>query len=253
MQPVVGAYGKIPSRGDFVRRRLPNSFIEPWDEWLQQAISHSREDLGESWLELYLSAPIWRFVLASPLAGDATAGGVMLPSIDAVHRHFPLTLSALLSPRVNPFALVLAEEWFTALEELGLACLDAGFSPEKLDAPLEALAPPTLEAQPPWRREPAAAGEEGGWSLAPDRAEYETRLYPALLDHWLRRMGNPYSLWWTSGSDAVQPTFRIFRGLPAPEAFCSFLTDEAPAQPAAKAALFDEEESGEAGVGEDPQ
>ena len=29
-----GWYGKLPASGDFATRRLPPSFIEPWDAWL---------------------------------------------------------------------------------------------------------------------------------------------------------------------------------------------------------------------------
>ena len=50
----VGWYGKIPSLGDFVSRRLPASFIDIWDTWLQKAMATSREQLGEHWLDLYL-------------------------------------------------------------------------------------------------------------------------------------------------------------------------------------------------------
>ena len=34
-----GYYGKVPVLGDFVKYNLPRSFIEPWDDWLQQAIN----------------------------------------------------------------------------------------------------------------------------------------------------------------------------------------------------------------------
>ena len=29
----LGFYGKLASRGDFVSRALPQSFIGPWDSW----------------------------------------------------------------------------------------------------------------------------------------------------------------------------------------------------------------------------
>ena len=37
-----------------------------------------------------------------------------------------------------------------------------------------------------------------------------------------------YSVWWTTGSDAVEPVVRIFRGLPPDREFASFLTGEGP-------------------------
>ena len=45
----VGWYGKIPGAGDFIARRVPASFSEPWDRWLQAAIEGSQERLGKGW------------------------------------------------------------------------------------------------------------------------------------------------------------------------------------------------------------
>ena len=39
---IVGFYGKMPSRGDFVRRGLPDSFVDPWDAWLQDMMAHTQ-------------------------------------------------------------------------------------------------------------------------------------------------------------------------------------------------------------------
>jgi type VI secretion system protein ImpM len=30
-EPAAGCYGKLPCLGDFVSRRLPRAFIQPWD------------------------------------------------------------------------------------------------------------------------------------------------------------------------------------------------------------------------------
>ena len=60
----VGLYGKLPTHGDFLRRRVPDDFVALWDEWLQRCIADSRAALGEAWLETYLTSPVWRFSLA---------------------------------------------------------------------------------------------------------------------------------------------------------------------------------------------
>ena len=59
-----GFFGKVPTHGDFISRRLPRSFLDPWDHWLQGAIATSRQQLGEGWLEVYLVSPLWRFCLS---------------------------------------------------------------------------------------------------------------------------------------------------------------------------------------------
>ena len=61
----VGLYGKLPSHGDFLRRRTSDAFVDRWDGWLQGCMAASRSALGERWLNVYLTSPAWRFVCAS--------------------------------------------------------------------------------------------------------------------------------------------------------------------------------------------
>ena len=44
-----GFYGKLPSEGDFVTRRLPWEFTAAWDDWLQQGMQASREACRPCW------------------------------------------------------------------------------------------------------------------------------------------------------------------------------------------------------------
>ena len=44
-----GLYGKLSDRGDFVSRRLPRAFLDPWDTWLQDSLARGRERMGEAW------------------------------------------------------------------------------------------------------------------------------------------------------------------------------------------------------------
>ncbi len=83
-----GIFGKLPWLGDFVTRRLPHSFVEPWDDWLQRGMAATREALGDGWLDSFLTAPVWRFLLPAGSAGPAMAG-VLMPSVDRVGRYFP--------------------------------------------------------------------------------------------------------------------------------------------------------------------
>src|SRR5215469_6700141 len=84
---IVGFYGKIPSRGDFVRSGLPHDFIEPWDHWIQDGIAVSRDALGERWIGAWLHAAIWSFFLAPGVCGAGAVLGLWMPSIDRVGRH----------------------------------------------------------------------------------------------------------------------------------------------------------------------
>src|ERR1700733_10821549 len=88
----VGLYGKLPTHGDFLRRRVTDDFVAAWDEWLQHCIPDGRVALGEAWLETYLTRPVWRFPLSTNVSETAPVAGVLAPSVDRVGRYFPLTL-----------------------------------------------------------------------------------------------------------------------------------------------------------------
>jgi len=127
-----GFFGKVPSHGDFVARRLPAAFTEPWDAWLQAGMADSRAQLGDAWLPTYLNSPIWRFALGAGVCGPQAWSGVMMPSVDRVGRYFPFTIAA--GCDLPPAA------WYATLEDLALSALDAGFSLQDCDAALQALA-----------------------------------------------------------------------------------------------------------------
>jgi len=97
----VGLYGKLPSHGDFLRRRVTEDFVEVWDEWLQRCMAASREALGNRWLDVYLTSPAWCFACAARACGSVPVIGLMVPSVDRVGRYFPLTLVARLPESVN--------------------------------------------------------------------------------------------------------------------------------------------------------
>ena len=119
-----GWFGKLPMLGDFASRRLPDAFIRPWDDWLQPSLAAAKESIGERWLDLYLTFPVWRFVMPAGLVGDAGWIGVFLPSVDRVGRCFPLTICEPVSR--------------DTLEAAGLAGIDAHLSP-LADAAIDAL------------------------------------------------------------------------------------------------------------------
>ncbi|HEU5443177.1 MAG TPA: type VI secretion system-associated protein TagF, partial [Steroidobacteraceae bacterium] len=117
-----GFYGKLPCRGDFMQRRAPQGFVDGWDAWLQECLHASRQQLGERWLDLYLTSPVWRFVLTEGICGESAYAGVMLPSVDRVGRYFPLTLVSPLQPGscLLEAACGTGRAWFDAVEELAL-------------------------------------------------------------------------------------------------------------------------------------
>ena len=97
----VGFYGKLPSHGDFLRRRVSDAFADAWDAWLRECLAASRTALGDRWLNVYLTSPAWRFVCAAGACGPMPVIGLVAPSVDQVGRYFPLTLVAELPSDVN--------------------------------------------------------------------------------------------------------------------------------------------------------
>ncbi len=96
-----GWFGKIPALGDFVGRRLPPEFIEPWDHWLSDELHAAQLALGAGWLESYLNAPVWRFALMPGALDSRHWFGVLMPSVDRVGRQYPLTIATGFVPEIG--------------------------------------------------------------------------------------------------------------------------------------------------------
>lgn len=137
-----GAYGKMPSLGDFFRLGAPPLFVEPWDSWLQEGIVALRGILGDRWQACYLSAPVWRFSLGAGVAGPDVTIGVLMPSVDRVGRQFPLTLLAPVSETRSALRTHLAAgPQFELLEEIALDTLDDTMTREILAERLQSVPP----------------------------------------------------------------------------------------------------------------
>lgn len=89
----IGWYGKLPAAGDFLIRRLPLEFREPWDRWLSQGMLSASAQLGEQWESSFLSFPVWRFLWNTAQTAEPIWLGVLLPGVDRVGRLFPLTVA----------------------------------------------------------------------------------------------------------------------------------------------------------------
>lgn len=144
---IPGWYGKLPTLGDFASRRLEADFIEPWDLWLGEALQAQRSAYGEAWLDAYMETPPWRFLLSpGALRGvrpELAFAGVLVPSVDRVGRHFPLTLVASLARMPDlaaGFDALLA--WLHRLEDTALDALQGEWTIEELEDALADMGPP---------------------------------------------------------------------------------------------------------------
>lgn len=205
----LGLYGKLPAHGDFVRRALPKTFVDPWDAWLQAGIAAARAALGEAWEDAWRDGPVWRFALPAGACGPEAVAGVLVPSEDSVGRRFPLTLAAIF---VAGAAAAQAEErWFDALERLAQTGRAGGADADALAA---ALPLPASAAARPVRDEVMALldGED-------DTAEGEAADgggEPAFPDR-------PAAGLWTLGGARLPAMVWETGTLPAPEEFAMLL------------------------------
>jgi serine/threonine-protein phosphatase Stp1 len=149
---MTGFYGKLPSYGDFVRRALPQSFVQPWDHWLQTCVAATRDSLGPGFDDLWAAAPPWRFRLEAGVCGASPVAGVLLMSHDLVGRQFPMTLAAVLPDN----AAAPPAAWYAGLEQAALALRDRGEVLETVLADLPGPQAPELQGEGP-------AGMAPGW------------------------------------------------------------------------------------------
>jgi type VI secretion system protein ImpM len=209
---VPGWYGKLPSLGDFATRRLPVEFVKAWDAWLQEVLPATREALGEAWFDAYLTMPIWRFVFLPGLVTQSGWAGVLMPSVDRVGRHFPLTVAVeLASHGAAAHAVFEGAEWFAGLEDTALSVLDPSRSADDLDVALAQsplVAPPTADRDGAIRPLHTLPSVEAFGPLAEGEA----------LRAWSDSTGWR-ALWWTRGRVDGDSLMLGCAGLPTAEEF----------------------------------
>ena len=225
---VPGWYGKIPYLGDFASRRLSQQFILEWDNWLQHSMTASRTMLGPDWLDTYLMSPIWRFVLLPGVIGESVWAGLLMPSVDKVGRHFPLTIAIPLEPRPGILATVIAaQDWFAALEETSLATLNLDFSVEQFETQLGATPFP---AEPHGQQYTQATDLAGWWQepsawfdIALPSGSAMQHIISATATQLLQSTGSGKSLWWYEIEALGPARLSCFTALPHPEFYGALL------------------------------
>jgi len=197
-----GFFGKIPSRGDFLSRRIPASVAPAWETWLQDLTLGVRETGERGWQDAWLTAPLWHFSLGRNLAGPHGAAGVLVASADRVGRLFPFTVIGAATPGSSTDPA----EWARQAEGLAVAALGDDFDPGTLDEALMALGPPPAPQGPnrPGGIWPLVL--DGDWPEAGDPLAEDEAAQPG--------PGPDQSEWWCRGSDRIGPVRLRCTGLP---------------------------------------
>jgi type VI secretion system protein ImpM len=224
-ESMLGYFGKIPSCGDFVSLRLPRTFVQPWDQWLQEGITTSQGVLGERWLSTYLTSPLWRFVLSPKVCGDLAWAGVLLPSVDRVGRYFPFTVALSLHSThdVAQFA-VQQTAWYAEVEQLALSALDPQLDAAGFETRLRSIAVPvSADVATSGGNAPRVEPQQGPRLFQLATPTNLATGVAALADSLMHEHCACYSLWWTEGSDIVPPCLLACPGLPSRHSYSTLL------------------------------
>ncbi len=199
--PCTAWWGKLPSQGDFVGRRLPHALTMRWDEWLRNGMDQLRSDAAQDWSTRFVRSPLWFFLCPAAVLGQPMVG-VIGPSSDRIGRLFPLAIMAMANDASGTPASDQDMERF--LDGARNALIDARrlpLSPQQLDERLAALPSPFQQETPvadPFSLHSLLAGLDGGASAAST-----THLPP--LD-WRACMGpeSGTALWWRAAAGQAE-------------------------------------------------
>jgi len=217
-------FGKMAGLGDFASRRLGQDVAQAIDRWLAAGIDASRVQLGERWLNVYLTSPLWRFAWAPGVLDANWWFGVMMPSVDNVGRYFPLVvLQAAAAPPVRGEALERLDRWYLAVADAALGTLQPGASLDRFEAELTRA----VQGAPLPRASAEAALAAAQW---PERTRYELP-GGATLAQWIDaltvsesvRRVQGCSLWWSLRPGEPSGGASLAIGLPPPESFARLL------------------------------
>lgn len=248
----VGFFGKLPTLGDFISRRLPRHFIDPWDQWLQSSMRASQEIHGDDWLSLFLVSPFWRFAISPGICGDTAWAGVIMPSVDRVGRYYPLTLAQAIDAEQVTAVFLPESPWFDQLEAAALSVLAEPFELEQFEQSLLKIeAPRRLPAQNVCVPNDISAGAKTAFRCELPNLCQSSHFFPYLTHSLLDRFLKVYSFWATEDAQNASAKFYCFEGMPPVEAYAHFLQatpigemEEVPTYPALKP-LLDPQEGNE--------
>ncbi|GAB1269905.1 type VI secretion system-associated protein TagF [Aurantivibrio infirmus] len=217
-----GMFGKIPQQADFISHHLPTEFTEYWHGWLQSSLSVSKEQLGDTWLDYYLTSPVWRFAIMPNIITSQAISGVLMPSVDEVGRYFPLSIAHIGNHQVWA-ANLHGEEWYQSLENVALHALNENVPYSDFVGHFEALEPARFEAMPKYQALSSVHSNNRNQAIMkPENCSANNLALSLLANAYKRLLGN-HSLWWTEGSEQVDPCLIISADLPDAGQFAAML------------------------------
>ncbi|GAA5217857.1 type VI secretion system-associated protein TagF [Corallincola platygyrae] len=169
----------------------------------------SREQLNENWLEYYLSSPIWHFSFSAGVLGDNAVVGTMMPSVDGAGRHYPLSVVAQVEGR--PPCYWLNSNWVQATTKKLLTALseDMTFDAWQDFSQLNEQITEEFDAIVSLQKNGKRKRQQGYFLSHPNKGDAAT-----VLADYLAGSHSLYCMWWTEGSELVEPCLMVTEGLP---------------------------------------
>jgi len=220
----LGFYGKLPTYGDFIQKRLPSDFINPWHEWLQSGMLACREKNPEGWLSYYLNCPAWSFVLAAGICGQQAVAGVTIPSVDRVGRYFNFTLASILPADVVPTVFASTQsEWLDSLESLALSILEEELDQDGIEDSIN-----NLSAELSWNSNSHFTfnSDLEHTRVISSESAGAPELIPGMLHELITKEHDSYGLWWHHGSPQVTAQLLSCAGMPTGKTYLGLMMDE---------------------------
>ena len=221
----IGFFGKLPGYGDFVQRNVSPEFVKYWDNWVLKSLSTSREQLGDSWRNLYFNGPIWRFVISQDSASPTPVAGFIMPSVDKAGRCYPFTVICQAESEVNPFVFArkidqtheVGEDFALSLLENSKPDLDE--ITNVLNEIYQSLQESNCQSAD---TKPVTSVMELACVTEIDSLDF-TLGNESFLQMLLREQNINMSIWSMGNTEDINPQIRYFSGMPPTDNYYSFL------------------------------
>ncbi len=216
-----GLFGKVPQQAEFINHFLDKELTELWHQWLQASISVSKEQLGDQWIEYYLTSPIWHFALSPGLVSPHGVVGLLMPSVDEVGRYFPVTMMH--AADHDPWSAYLnGEQWFHGAESVLLNVLDEDMSYNHWIGQVEGIPEPRFALLDKYQMDAGHSSARAGL-VSNLGGHSHSGLMHTLMQGLTERAFGPFGLWWTAGSEHIEPCLAVSAQMPDAGQFAALL------------------------------
>ena len=139
----IGWFGKLPSAGDFVFRRIPRTLLDELDTWLSRGLAQYKIGVPGDWRKHFAAAPVWNCAIPGCVVGGNSLIGLLVPSRDRVGREFPLCAGIVLPPDAATNRLLTdIPDWLWTLGQMVVEARDRVLPLDEFDGIIRSISLP---------------------------------------------------------------------------------------------------------------